>query len=51
MTPAELREELEYLKKILSFLESWTLQQAARARIGWIEEELKRLKGIQDVTP
>jgi hypothetical protein len=48
-TPDELRlmkEELEYLKRIVNGLESWSLQLAAKARISWIEGELKRLERV-----
>jgi hypothetical protein len=43
MTPEEIRTELEYLERIIDNIESWTLAQAAKARIERLREELKRL--------
>jgi len=42
MTEEEIRIELEYLERILDSIESWTLRQAAKARIERLREELKR---------
>jgi hypothetical protein len=42
MTEEEIRTELEYLERILDSIESWTLRQAAKARIERLREELKR---------
>jgi hypothetical protein len=42
MTEEEIRTELEYLERILASIESWTLAQAAKARIERLREELKR---------
>jgi hypothetical protein len=44
--PEDLRKELDSLKRMVSSLESWHLQQAARKRIEWIEEELKRIEQL-----
>jgi hypothetical protein len=38
----EIHAELEYLERILDSIESWTLAQAAKARIERLREELKR---------
>lgn len=46
MKPEDLRKELDSLKRMVSSLESWHLQQAARKRIEWIEEELKRIEQL-----